>query len=180
MGDRTPREGKHVSKPERKIWLWSALLTAVSAYATWYYDATVWAFLNKNGGSFYGTITSVAGTLLGFVFTAFTIIVGYKRDPELLLAMQAGALRLALRIYRRALIWLGILTILGMAGVLTSWNWLFYPFQFLLWQCGLRVMQCLKMMEDVVAPPGVAGQPPRPQSTTVTPTAPPVPPQPTN
>ena len=76
--------------------------------------------LQGHRADIYSTAASLAGSLLGFVITAFAITVAAVGSPRLKVVRDAEQVPMLVRIFLVTTVWLGAATIIGLIGLLTD------------------------------------------------------------
>src|SRR5207249_620650 len=83
----------------------------------WGRDAFVEA-LKGSRQQLYSTIASVAGSLLGFILTAVSIVLVLSPSPRFRILRESGQLERAYRVYFQAILWLAASTVLSFVALL--------------------------------------------------------------
>jgi hypothetical protein len=79
---------------------------------------TVDALLAGNRSAIYGTLSSIFGSLLGFVITAVSIIIGVWGAEKLTLLRESQSASQLWLIFTSTTRWLGLATVLSLAGLI--------------------------------------------------------------
>lgn len=125
-----------------------------------------------NRATFYATMASIAGSLLGFVITAVSIIAAFGSMPKFTLLRKTTQYAYIFTVYFNAIYWLAASTVLSIVGFVLDretsprrWLMMLAAYVFFITAC--RVWRCvwiLQAMTKIVATPIAETQPPNDES----------------
>ncbi len=81
---------------------------------------SIWAALATNSPALYGTLAGVAGTLVGFIITALSIVVVLGPQPQFHLLRAGGQMRTLVSVFSQAIMWLAATTLWSLLGLFVS------------------------------------------------------------
>ncbi len=108
---------RHFLKADLLIGL--AVSVAVTAWAIWLHgDKVIDGVLAGNRATLYGTLATLAGTLLGFIIATLTIFVAVVPDVRLERVRRSAQYPTLWRTLTSTIRWLGVGTLVGLACLL--------------------------------------------------------------
>jgi hypothetical protein len=114
------------------------------------------AILDGNRSAIYATVASLAGSLLGFVLAAASIILTFANSDRLALLRQSRHYPTIWKIFKAAMRALAFATVAAVVALLVdrdrspAW-WLVYVNSFTALWAGLRLWRCLWIFNKIVA-----------------------------
>lgn len=146
----------------RAHFLWSEFGLSVVIAALFYGWLERWggaahvdAILHSNRAAVYGTIASIFGSLLGFVITAISIVLGFASHERLSIVKESKHYPQLWKVFMAATRCLGAATIVALGGLV--FDTAPEPFHLILEICFwvwllavLRVWRCLWVLERII------------------------------
>lgn len=149
----------------RRHFLWSdlAVCAGLCAVGGWWLSKSGWASVNSamlgNRAAVYGALASISGSLLGFVITSVSIVLGFHERLGVLAASKAYSQ--LWDIYRSATRWLSTATLFALAALVFDRDTM--PFRPVFVACAvsslvaaMRIARCiwaLHLVTDIVTAP---------------------------
>ena len=117
--------------------------------------AYICPLLAENRPAIYGTLTSTFGSILGFIITSFSIIIGYLSSPRFNFFKKTKHSETLSSLWLQTISILGLATIASLAGLIIDRDdQPFYPILyivlFLILLSTFRVYSCLKVLGSLV------------------------------
>ena len=104
-----------------EIALTVATAVAIAAWGTWWGGwPAVSAALDQNRGAFYGTVASLAGSLLGFTIAALAIALGALDSRRLVPLRRSHLVPTLINTFTAATVCLGLTTLVALVGLLVD------------------------------------------------------------
>lgn len=97
----------------------------VSAGLLWLVRSQGWQdglldLLRPNRATLYGTVAQIAGSLLGFIITALSLMIAFIDEQRFRLLHQAGRYMQTMRLFFDAIAVLALLTVVALLGLLVD------------------------------------------------------------
>lgn len=141
-----------------RVELWIALFAGacIAIWATKFHGSTfLMRLVVHNRGQIYGTMASISGSLLGFVITAMSIVLGFSSSERLTLLKKSDHYPQLWAVFTSTIKWLGATTILWLVALVLDTD--SSPKPMLLIACvtatiiaALRLIRCSWVLERIV------------------------------
>lgn len=147
----------------KKHFLFAEFILAVLltvAFTVWYcaFDGArpAAALLQGNRATFYGTTASILGSLLGFVITATSIVLGFSTSDRLVVVRESAAYPMLWNTFSDTIRTLAFATIVSLACLLfdrdsAPTSWLAIPLVFSLLLSLFRMRRTIWVLEQIIA-----------------------------
>jgi hypothetical protein len=104
--------------------------------------------------SVYSTIASLAGSLLGFVLAAVSIIMIFGQMPRMKLVKDSGQYVTIFNVYFQSILWLAVATMWAVVGLLLDTDavprrWITYAMLWLVILVIVRMYRCVWVLQEV-------------------------------
>ncbi len=111
--------------------------------------------LRGNRSAMYGTLASIFGSLLGFVITAVSIVLGYSANDRLAVVRDSEHYPLLWKTFTSAIRCLGVATLTALMGLMldrevSSNRWVFYLCVLTTLLAVARLARCVWVLDNVV------------------------------
>ncbi len=111
--------------------------------------------LRGNRGAIYGTLASIFGSLLGFVITTVSIVIGFSASERLAVVRESRHYETLWKVFMSTIKVLGLATLAALGGLLFDRD--NAPSRLVLYVCGfmiiiatLRLARCVWVLENVI------------------------------
>lgn len=147
-----------MKKSKKNTFLWTDIIIVVVIELILF--GSVWKFkidLNEIftssiRSSLFGSLIGTFGTLLGFIITALSILIGIKENEYIKALKETQHFRDICLIYFNTSIWLGIATFYSIVALILNCN--IVPIiligSFIYFVCIARVARCLQMLKRII------------------------------
>jgi hypothetical protein len=146
---------------KRRFLLAEGALTVllVIGFAVWYWlfggTAPTSALLTGNRAALYGTIASIFGSLLGFVITATSIVIGFSASDRLAIVRDSEQYPMLWKTFRATIRALALATIVALLCLLLDrdsapFPWLVVPLVFVVLLSLLRLARTIWAFEHII------------------------------
>lgn len=112
--------------------------------------------LRGNRAVVYSLLASLAGTLLGFVLTAVSIVMAWTQTGRFKLLRLSPHYKTLFKVYYSAVGWFAVLTVAALAALVLDRDsrplvWTTYVIVWLLVLAGLRLSRCIWVLHKITA-----------------------------